>query len=313
MPEEREESAATRVLIVDDDPALRALIEEVLRLDGYQVEAAADGKAALERVAHAPPDLVLLDVEMPGLGGWEVLRRIKSDTLLRHLPVVMLTSQAEAGSKVQGLDLGADDYVTKPFHVAEFLARVRGVLRRTRRDLEANPLSRLPGNVSIEREIAARLASGARFAVLYADLNNFKAFNDRYGFRRGDALIRETARVLLETRAPGDFVGHIGGDDFIVVTAADSAETFCRKAIAAFDAAAPSHYDAEDRARGGIEVKGRQGRVARFPLAGLAIGGVSNARRPLESVGQISALGAEMKLFAKRSGSSAFAFDRRTE
>jgi PleD family two-component response regulator len=301
-----------RVLVTDDDANIRSLLQDVLETAGYLVDTACDGQEALEKVTRLPPDLVLLDVEMPVMTGWEVVTKLKSDAILQHLPVLMLTSLARAEDKIQGLDLGADDYLTKPFNPGELLARVRSALKRKRVELEANPLSRLPGNISIEREINARIQSGTRFAVLYADLNNFKAFNDRYGFKRGDEAIQKTAQLLLATRIQGDFVGHVGGDDFIFVTTLEHSEPACQKIVTDFEAMAPALYDPEDRARGFIEITDRQGVLARFPFVGVAVGAVTNELRPLTSIGQISALGAEMKKFAKRSPRSAYAFDRRT-
>ena len=306
-------SSSVRILITDDDPTIRLLLAETLAAAGYRTDEASDGVEAIEKIKKKTPDLVLLDVEMPRMTGWEVVKQLKADPLLQHVPVLMLTSLSQVQSKIQGLDLGADDYLIKPFHIGELLARIRGALKRTRLELEANPLSRLPGNISIEREIVGRIQSGAKFAVLYADLNNFKAFNDRYGFLKGDRVIQEMARILLAARGPGDFVGHVGGDDFILVTTLERAKPIAEKVIADFDAAAPSHYEPEDRTRGYIEMADRQGTMTRFPMVGVAIGGVSNSHRPLTSLGQISALGAEMKKFAKKQSKSAYAFDRRID
>ncbi|MBI4422340.1 MAG: response regulator [Elusimicrobia bacterium] len=305
-------AASTRILVTDDDANIRSLLQDVLESFGYQVDTACDGQEALEKIMRQPPDLVLLDVEMPYMTGWEVVGKLKGDTLLQHLPVLMLTSLSRAEDKIQGLELGADDYLTKPFNPGELLARVRGALRRKTAGLEANPLSRLPGNVSIEREIAARIESKARFAVLYGDLNNFKAFNDHYGFKRGDEVIQKTAQILLAARIQGDFVGHVGGDDFIMVTTLEHAEPACQKIVADFEAIAPALYDEAERAQGYIEVADRSGNMSRFAFVGIAIGVVTNEIRPLTSIGQISALGAEMKKFAKRTPRSSYAFDRRT-
>ena len=305
-------AAPARILVTDDDPHIRALLQDVLESDGYLVDTAVHGKEAVEKVYRLPPDLMLLDVEMPEMTGWEVVAKIRSDALLQNLPVLMLTSLAGSDDKIHGLDLGANDYLTKPFNPGELLARVRGVLKRTRSQIEANPLSRLPGNNAIEREINARIASGARFSVLYADLNNFKAFNDRYGFNRGDQIIIKTAQILIAARQEGDFVGHVGGDDFIVVTTSERSEAVARKIIAEFEAMSPALYDPEDRTRGFIQVADRQGKQADFPFVGVAIGAVTNDHRPLTSIGQISALGAEMKKFAKRNPRSSYAVDRRT-
>lgn len=301
------------ILIADDNMAIRDLLQGILESAGYTVTAKEDGMQALASIKEKAPDLVLLDVEMPEMTGWEVVQQLRADPVLEHLPVLFLTSKSQTQDRVQGLDLGADDYLTKPFNVQELLARVRNTLKRHRIELEANPLSQLPGNVSIERAINERIQAGEKFTVLYADLNNFKAFNDRYGFQRGDRIIQEAAKVLLAARGPGDFVGHIGGDDFIVVTVPERAEQVCQKIIHDFDAAAPGHYDPEDRAKGFIDVTDRQGKMTQFPLVGIAIGGVTNQHRPITSIGQISAIGAEMKKFAKQSIKSAYAIDRRID
>lgn len=302
------------VLVADDEIALRAILKEALEMGGFKVETASNGAECLEKIAIERPDLILLDVEMPVLNGWKTLGRIKADPVLRHLPVLMLTSLSQTEDKVIGLELGANDYITKPFEIAELIARCRAALRDTRADLEANPLSQLPGNAAIERDILARLGSREKFCVLYADLNNFKSFNDRYGFLRGDRLIQHTARLLVECAdAPGDFIGHIGGDDFILNTRSENAEPLCQRVIAGFDKAVGSFYDDADRKLGFIEVADRKGDKARFPLVGIAIGGVCSVQRELTSLGQISQIGAEMKTFVKRAGKSAYAFDRRKD
>ncbi len=303
-------SPRTQVMIVDDEDDMRTVLSGVLRRAKYEVVAVNNGREALGRIARRRPDLVLLDVEMPLMNGWQVLTKIKSDVLMRHLPVLMLTCKATIPSKVQGLNLGANDYITKPFDPRELLARVKGAFQTVRTDVEANPLSLLPGNHSIERELEKRMRSAEKFAVLYADLNNFKALNDRYGFDRGDKVIRRVADMLTAARQPGDFVGHVGGDDFIIVTTPKRSEEMCRKIIADLSAFAPNLYDPADRRNGGIEVCDRSGRKMRFPFVGIAIGGVTNLQQPLTSIGQISALGAEMKKFAKRDPKG-YAFDQR--
>src|SRR6185436_7231819 len=199
MPETR---TAISILIADDNISIRELLQGILESAGYVVTAKEDGVQALAAIKEKAPDLVLLDVEMPEMTGWEVCRALRADPVLEHLPVLFLTSKSQTDDRVQGLDLGADDYLTKPFNVQELLARVRNTLKRHRIELEANPLSQLPGNVSIERAINERIDAGKKFMVLYADLNNFKAFNDRYGFQRGDKIIREIAKVLLAVRGP---------------------------------------------------------------------------------------------------------------
>jgi diguanylate cyclase (GGDEF)-like protein len=306
----------TVILVADDEDSMVSMLREALRSVDYDVLVASNGEEAIDQLRKSPPDLVLLDVQMPKMNGYEVCRQIKSDIFLRHIPVMLLTAQAGTRSKVTGLEEGADDYLTKPFEMVELMARIKTLLRRTRLGLEANPLTRLPGNVTIETEILARLQEKKPFAVLYIDLNSFKAYNDTYGFVKGDDVIRETARLILTQSAMSQgFVGHIGGDDFVVLTTPEEAEALCKKIIQAFDAKVPSFYTPEDNARGYVETKDRRGQATRFPTLSIAIGVVTNSFRPVTSLGEVSKIGAEMKHFAKenKEKGSSYAIDRRRE
>ncbi|MDQ1710090.1 MAG: hypothetical protein QOG49_1475, partial [Frankiaceae bacterium] len=186
----------TRILVVDDDPDIARFIEINLRLEGYEVGTAFDGADALTQIGDLQPDLVLLDVMMPRVDGVEVCRRLRADPSTAHLPVIMLTAKSLSADKVVGLTAGADDYLIKPFDTLELVARVRSTMRRNAEMRAASPLTNLPGNTRITEEIAARMSAGAAFAVCYFDLDNFKAFNDAYGFLRGDDAILSLARAL---------------------------------------------------------------------------------------------------------------------
>jgi PleD family two-component response regulator len=313
---EPELSDKNLILVADDEDTILTMLHAALQSAQYDVIVARNGVEALEQVHRFSPDLVLLDINMPELNGFAVCRRIKSDVLLRHTPIMMLTAQGGTNNKIAGLELGADDYLTKPFEIDELLARIKTLLRRTRIGLDANPLTHLPGNVAIEREIINRIHAKLPFAVLYADLNSFKAYNDVYGFVKGDDVIRETGRLILEASEALDaFVGHIGGDDFIVLTTPDCCETLAQSLIAAFDAKILGFYSPEDRKRGYIETKDRRGLVTRYPLLSMAIGIATSQHRVLTSLGEVSKIGAEMKHFAKetKEKGSGYAIDRRRE
>jgi diguanylate cyclase (GGDEF)-like protein len=189
------------------------------------------------------------------------------------------------------------------------------ILRRSGIDLEANPLSRLPGNVSILEELSKRIASNKLFAVCYTDLNKFKAYNDTYGFQHGDDIIKETARILLrvaqEEGNTDDFVGHIGGDDFVLLTTIEKIDPVCKKIISYFDAVIPSFYNETDRKNGFIVGYDRQGAQKQFPLVSISIGVVTNTHRKIDHVAQIGEIGAELKHYAKNLPGSNYVVDKR--
>jgi len=189
------------------------------------------------------------------------------------------------------------------------------VLRRTKRDLDANPLTRLPGNVAILNELSSRIEDKKAYAVCYVDLDKFKAYNDKYGFEHGDDVIRETARILLasakEYGNPQDFVGHIGGDDFVVVTTPNLSDKICEKIIRDFDMFSPSFYNQEDRKNGFIVECDRQGKIQKIPLLSVSIGVVTNETRDITHVAQIGEIGAELKKAAKSLEKSNYVKDKR--
>jgi len=306
---------ALRILIVDDDPDILDVLQISLSEENYEILKAMDGEEAIRIIKSEPLDLVLLDYAIPKMNGRQVCKEVKKDILLRHLPIIMVTGKGEVNDKVGGIDAGADDYIVKPFEPKELLARIRMILRRTARDLEANPLTRLPGNVSILNELSSRLESNTLFAVCYIDIDKFKSYNDKYGFEHGDEVIRETARILIQSTQeagnPNDFIGHIGGDDFVIVTTPDVVDNLCRKIIADFEKTAPSFYNETDRKNGYIIGLDRQGKEQKIPLLSVSIGVVTNEFRKIEHVAQIGEIGAELKGYAKSLERSNYIKDKR--
>jgi len=304
-----------KILVADDDPDIRDILKLTLSEENYDVLEAKDGEEAIKIIHTKTPDLVLVDYRMPKMDGREVCRQIKKDILLAHLPIIMVTGSGDVTDKVGGIDSGADDYIVKPFEPKELLARIRMIIRRTKRDLEANPLTRLPGNVSILNELQERLNNKSLFAVCYIDLDKFKNYNDKYGFEHGDEVIRETARILIratrEVGLPHDFIGHVGGDDFVIVTTPESVDNICKKIIADFEAASPSFYNERDKKAGYIVALDRKGGEQKVPLLSISIGVVTNEFRKIEHVAQIGELGAELKALAKSLERSNYIKDKR--
>lgn len=310
------EHGPATILIADDLPDLLQALKETLEREGFVVTAVGDGQSALEAIRANPPDIAVLDLKMPRMTGFQVCEALRQDPLLENLPVIILSASGTRDSKVAGLDLGADDFITKPVDVRELLARIRMILKRSRQGIDANPLTRLPGNLAIETRIERAAADGRPFAVLYIDLNQFKAYNDAYGYDEGDRVLKGTARVLVDQLRAGagaDFVGHIGGDDFIVLSTPDKMESLAQRICDDFDAVAPSFYSEEDRKRGAIVARDRQGNLREFPLLSVAIGICHNRDRKLAGFAQVAHLGAELKKVAKGKPGSAFVVDRRKD
>ena len=303
------------ILIVDDDPDILDVLRLTIPEEEYEVVEARDGQQALDKIYERPPDLIILDYIIPKINGQEVCQKLKKDILLRHLPVIMLTGKGDVKDKVKGLDAGADDYIVKPFEPEELLARIRMTLRRSQIDLDAAPLTRLPGNVSIFNEIDRRIKSGEKFAVGYVDLDKFKMFNDKYGFTWGDRVIQESARVVIKAVEQkgdsDDFIGHIGGDDFVIVTSVKKIDQICKQIIKKFDKATKHLYNPQDQKRGYITGKDRQGKVVKVGLITISIGVVTNKHRQFTHVARVAEIGAELKEYAKKQKGNSYVKDKR--
>jgi signal transduction histidine kinase/DNA-binding response OmpR family regulator len=288
---------APRVLIVDDDASIRQICREVLEIGGYQVRDAGSANAALAEARRFRPDMILLDVLMPGIDGYRCAEMIRADPACGMAPIIFLSARSDTADKVRAFRSGAEDYMVKPFDADELLARVGKALDRQARELGASPTTQLPGADAIQAEIERRLAVGDTGAVAcYLDLDNLKAFNDYYGYAKANAVIRQTGdvirHVITRSGGPGDFIGHIAGDDFVFVTSADNADEVCRGICERFDHLIRLYYDPADRGHGYIETKDRFGVQRRFPIMSVSIAAISVARaRSYAALAELAAVG----------------------
>ena len=304
-----------KILITEDEPNLREILRLQLEKAGYDVIEACNGQEALDIAPRELPDLILLDVMMPVMDGYETCRKLRALFATRFIPIIMLTAKTSEADKVLGLEGGANDYVTKPWPVRELMLRVRNVLDWSEQQRSASPLTGLPGNASIGAEISRRLGVGQAFSLLQLDIDHFKSFNDLYGYSRGDVAIRTLAHVLVDAAqrfgGAASFVGHIGGDDFIVVTDPEFAEELAEEVIAQFDRQVVALYDPADRERGHIEVRNRQHHIESFPLMSITIAMVSTERMPVSHAAQLLDISQELKAHGKGISGSVLVGERR--
>lgn len=304
-------TSLNRILVADDDPALCLLLRETLQDAGYEVLIANNGDQLVRMAQDQIPDLILVDLMMPLMDGFEAIRQLRNDTRTAHLPMIILTARSASAEVVTGFDNGADDYIIKPYDIDVLLARIRSHLRRAAQLPVRNPLTGLSGNVLLQAELDRQLTQGTPFSLLLIDLDNFKAFNDAYGFARGDRAIHTLANVLSAVAPREDFIGHIGGDDFAIIHFGSRPEELCQQIIDTFDERVKDLYDTPDLVRGFLRGIDRHGVPRQFGLLSLSIAVVGTESRHFNSVDEMSQVAAELKQAAKHISGSSYVIDRR--
>ena len=293
-----------RILVVEDEEKLRRVIQLQLQSAGFEVDQSGSAEEGLRRADRA--DIILTDLRLPGMDGLEVLRKLRANLTTRHTPVILLTAMRNVDQRVQGLQSGADDYVLKPFAPQELNARVEATLRRSRRDLIADSLTKLPGNLVLRNELGQRLERQESFSVCYADLNHFKAFVDHYGFEKASEVIQRLARLIykcwVEHGAREDFIGHIGGDDFLILCGQERAEPLTVALVEGFHDRVPGFYGEEDWIRGYIEGVDRYGAQRRFPLLSLSVAIIDVGSGDFSDKQELAAFAASCKEKVKQRG-----------
>ena len=282
------------------------MVRDLLESSGHEISLAADGPSALAAVKAREPDLLILDLNMPGLSGYDVCRALKRNPGTSRVPILMLTAQSSVEHKLEGFEAGADDYLPKPFDVRELRARVSALLRLVRREADRNPTSGLPGGHAIDEELDARVARRETFGVCYIDLDNFKPFADHYGFSVADSVIRETGDAIRmavsAVGSPTDFVGHIGGDDFIVITEAPRADDLSRECAMRFREVVGRAVGGEAMEIGTFTAIDRSGILRTMPLACMSVAILTVLPDDWISSKHLGARAAEVKRRAKHRG-----------
>lgn len=309
----KQENSAKRILCVHEKDHAYDYIRNILSDKGYSVLTCSDATEAFTAVFSEPPDIIIVSTNTPG---WDnFMDRIKNDSVYKHLPLLLLTKEEMLKGLMSHTGLSCDDFFLLPIRPEEMLLRIR--LRETNAtiNLDANPLTRLPGNVTIMATIQKIIDAKEASALCYLDLDNFKAFNDCYGFARGDEALRMTGRIVTNvvnkaSNSEG-FVGHIGGDDFFFIVPAQLAQQCCAQIIENFDMVITTLIDDEDRLRGFIESKDRQGKPQRFPMLSASIGVIDLTITTIDHPGEASAIAGELKKAVKKREGSNFMVNRR--
>ncbi len=307
-------TGAKTILIVDDSRSNRRLIRQVLETRGHTCIEAEDGRGGLALAIEKNPDLLVLDIMMPDIDGFEVCEKLRRNESTAYLPILFLSAKDQVEDRVRGLLLGGDDFVTKPFSIKELVARIEGLLSRAQAYIDANPSTHLPGSTSITQRIHRYVETGTRFASIYFDLDNFKAYNDAAGFARGDEVIRYAGRVLRVVAADllrdddVTHLSHLGGDDFIVLCAPPRADLFAQRVLDLFREGRDTFHEPHDIERGYFMSVNRQGEVMEFPLLSLSAAIIG---RRVAHVAELSQLAAELKGYAKARGGGIVVSDRR--
>ncbi len=316
----------TKILIIDDSIEHIKILINLLD-DLYDIYFAKNGEEGLTLLPIIAPDLILLDILMPGMDGFEVCKKIKQNEKWKETPLIFISAQDDDEDETKGLSLGAIDFITKPFSPAIVKARIRNhlQLRSAMQELEklyglaldASPLTGLPGNNSIAQHIENSLLAQKHVCIVYADIDNFKPFNDKYGFVRGDEVIRFTAEVLQqahkEVKQSETFVGHLGGDDFIMVIPQQQALFTAQEIINQFDSGILHFYNRLDLDNRCIQAANRQGEQQIFPIMSISIAVIDLSSNRYSTYLEVSDACAEMKKIAKATPGSTVYFDQRKE
>jgi diguanylate cyclase (GGDEF)-like protein len=287
-----------RLLVVEDDIDIGNMLKIYFSGMDFDVDVAVRGSDALEKTKQVLPHLIVLDIMLPDIDGYEVCRNLRTSMRTSHIPVIFLTQKDERSDKLQGLELGADDYITKPFDIEELKLRVQGAIRRSERESLTDPRSGLPAGRLIEEQLR-RIIREKGWALLDARVNNFDSFKDVYGFVAGDDVLRFTAmligEVVDEHGTTSDFIGHAGGDNFIIITQETKADTIKTRLKERFNQEVLSHYNFMDRQQGFVNAPAADGTTVKVSFMTMSVGVVSPSVNSFADIREITELAAEAR------------------
>ena len=302
------------IYIIDDDESSVPIFKELFKAEkefkfiGVKTEQI---DVALKNI----PFLIIINEDAIEVDVIEVCRKIRNDEDNRITPIIVVSSNIDRTHRINVLKESVEYYIKKPVDTAYLYYTLKNLNRLLTMNRRISPLTGLPGNVQIHAELKKRLSNKEEFTVLYLDLDNFKAYNDVYGFLKGDKIIQFTARTILQCVhkyfTENAFIGHIGGDDFVAIIPTTEVNDICQEIIATFDKEVSQFFTPEDLEKGYIEVANRKGIMEQFTLTSISIGAVIVEKDRFENILEIGEVGAQVKHVAKSIVGSSYAIDRR--
>jgi diguanylate cyclase (GGDEF)-like protein len=288
----------SRLLVVEDDNDISNMLKIYFSGLGYEVDVAPRGSDALDKTRQVLPHLIVLDIMLPDIDGYEVCRTLRTSTRTSHIPVIFLTQKDERSDKLQGLELGADDYITKPFDIEELKLRVQGAIRRSEREALTDPRSGLPAGRLIEEQLRLTIRQSG-WAYMDIRINYFDQFKEVYGFVAGDDVLRFAAMLMSEIMdelgKSSDFIGHAGGDNFVIITNDEGAANIRQRLKSRFAEEVQSHYNFMDRQQGHIMAANAEGQMEKTPLMTLSIGIVTPKQQTFADIREITEMAADVR------------------
>lgn len=302
------------IFIIDDDIQTIGIVKEIFKSEkSYKFKRIKTEQ--IKESLKSIPELIIINEDSIGLPVLDLCNQIRNDDDNSITPVIVISSNKEKEHRIEILQCAVEYFIISPIDQEYFYFTIKNILRLINTNRRVSPLTGLPGNVQIHAELKKRLAKKEDFAVLYFDLDNFKAYNDIYGFLKGDEIIKFTARTIVKhvhgNSCSESFVGHIGGDDFIAIISGENYEEICQDIIAEFDAKVLGYFTEEDATKGYLEVANRRNIIEQFPLTSISIGVVVVEERKFHNILEIGEIGAQIKHIAKTIMGSSYAIDRR--
>lgn len=302
------------IFIIDDDTQTIDIAKEIFKSEkSYKFKRVKTQQ--IEEALKSIPELIIINEDSIGLPVLDLCKQIRNDDDNSITPVIVISSNKEKQHRIEILQCAVEYFIISPIDKEYLYFTIKNILRLINTNRRVSPLTGLPGNVQIHAELKKRLSKKEDFAVLYFDLDNFKAYNDVYGFLKGDEIIKFTARTIVKhvhgNNCNEAFVGHIGGDDFIAIIGGDNYEEICQDIIAEFDAKVLGYFTEADVEKGYLEVANRRNVIEQFPLTSISIGVVVVEERKFHNILEIGEIGAQIKHIAKTIMGSSYAIDRR--